>query len=590
MRQAADEQTLFDRVSIRELEAHTLAICRTVRLSGSPGERQAFRYLARTLAGWGFEIEEHRHPCWTSWPGAALLEVVGKGGCSIPCITHAMAVSTPPDGLRLELVDVGRADAAALAGARVAGRVALVDGLATPAKVARLEAAGAAAQIHVCGRLPHEMIASVVWGSPTPETAAALPRTPLLSVDAGGGAALRAALARGRVRVRLRASVDTRWRTLPLLIAHLRAPRGNGDFLLVSGHVDSWHYGAMDNATGNATQLEIGRLMAGRRQQLRRDLRLAFWSGHSHARYGGSAWYADNYWQEINEHCVLHLNVDCLGAKNATVLTQAPAMAEVQGLASEIVERVAGQRLAGVRPKRAGDQSFWGHGVPSLFMTLSEQSPEESVAARGWAQLMERPPRTGGLGWFWHTPEDTPDKLDPDFLLRDARIYALAAQRILEDPVLPLDYRAVVAEASRALDGYRREAKGRFDLAPALELLASLDAGLTRLSRRSRQRGFPEEALDLVNGCLMTMGRELIPLLYCRAGRFEHDPTLLLPPFPTLEPMRRLGALPARSDEAHRLRVGLVRARNRICHHLHQAVAMVEATLAVLPAARGPRR
>jgi len=83
------------------------------------------------------------------------------------------------------------------------------------------------------------------------------------------------------VRVRLRTQVDTRWRTLPLLIAHLRAPRGNGDFVLMSGHVDSWHYGAMDNGAGNATQMEVGRIFAARKKRLRRDLRLAFWSGHS---------------------------------------------------------------------------------------------------------------------------------------------------------------------------------------------------------------------------------------------------------------------------------------------------------------------
>jgi hypothetical protein len=323
---------------------------------------------------------------------------------------------------------------------------------------------------------------------------------------------------------------------------------------------------------------------------MRRDLRLAFWSGHSHARYGGSAWYADNFWHDINEHCVLNLNADCLGAKNATVLTEAFVMAEVQELASGIVEQVTGQKLSGVRPKRAGDQSFWGHGVPSLFMTLSEQPPEESAAARGWAQLMGGPARTGGLGWFWHTPEDTLDKLDPDFLLRDAQIYALAARRLLEEPVLPLDYRAVVAEAVRILHGYRREARERFDLTPALELLERLDTRLASLSRRLRGKGVPGEAFDLVNGCLMTMGRELIPLLYCRADRFEHDPTLPVPPFPTLEPMRRLGALPVKSDEAHQLHVGLVRARNKVCYHLHQAVAMVEATLAVLSTAKRNRR
>jgi len=97
------------------------------------------------------------------------------------------------------------------------------------------------------------------------------PRTPIVSVDTAGGRLLREALARGPVRVRLRTQVDTGWRPLPVLIAHLRAPRSGGDFLLFSGHVDSWHYGAMDNASANAVQLEVGRIMAARRRALRRD-------------------------------------------------------------------------------------------------------------------------------------------------------------------------------------------------------------------------------------------------------------------------------------------------------------------------------
>ncbi|MCX5732837.1 MAG: M28 family peptidase [candidate division NC10 bacterium] len=583
MRLSRDEQALARQVTAETIEEYTLHITRNVRLSGSPEEREAFRYIGRTLKGWGFEIEEHRHDCWTSWPGAALLEILNSQTFGIPCITHAMAASTPPEGVVLELVDVGRGDPATLATLPVQGRAALSDGLAMPAKMFRIEGAGAAAQINICGKLPHEMIASIVWGSPTPKTAKLLPRTPIVSVDAAGGAALREALGRGPVRVRIRAAVDTKWRSLPLLIAHLRAPKSSGDFLLVSGHVDSWYYGAMDNGTGNATQLEIGRIMAGRRKRMRRDLRLAFWSGHSHARYGGSAWYADTFWQELHEHCVLNLNVDCLGAKGATVLTEAFVMAEAQPLASDILEKITGQRLSGVRPKRAGDQSFWGHGIPSAFMTLSEQPPDTSISAQGWAQLMGGQPRTGGLGWFWHTPEDTLDKLDPDFLVRDAQVYTLVAQRLLEDEILPLDYRAVVSEAEAILGRYLKEAKGRFDVGPALDLLGRLDKRLGALARRLRREPLSAAATDLVNDCLMTLGRELIPIGYCRADRFEHDPTLAVPPFPTLEPMRRLGALAPKSDEARQLRVGLVRAQNKVCFHLHQAVSMVEATLAVLP-------
>jgi hypothetical protein len=581
------ERALVDQVSAARLEDFVINITRKVRLSGSPEEREVFRYIARTLRGWGFEIEEHHPECWTSWPVAALLEILGGDtSASLPCITHAMAASTPTEGVVLDLVDVGRGDPARLRSGSVGSRAVLCDGLAMPGKVFRIEQAGAAAQIHVCGKRMHEMITSIVWGSPTPENASLLPRTPIVSVDDRGGAALRQALSGGPVRVRLRTHVDTRWRRLPLLIAHLRARRGNGDFVLLSGHVDSWHYGAMDNGSGNATQMEVGRIFAARKKHLRRDLRLAFWSGHSHARYGGSAWYADHCWRDLHEHCALHLNADCVGAKGATLLTEGIAMAETCDLGADSVEKISGQRLSGVRPPRAADQSFWGHGIPSLFMSPSEQPADQSESAQAYAQLVGGATRSGGLGWWWHTPEDTLDKVDPDHLVRDAQIYVLAAQRALEDPILPLNYRAVVTEAMAILTHYRQEAKNRFDLAPVFGLLKDLGQAVEKLERRVRVKALTPAVADVVNLCLMALGRQLIPINYCRSGPFEHDTTLPVAPFPGLEPMRRLGAIAPQSDEARQIAVGLLRQRNKVCYHLSNALATVQATLGALP---GPR-
>jgi hypothetical protein len=585
-----EEQALVSQVSADTLEEYVINLTRKVRLSGSPEERETFRYIARTLAAWGFEIEEHHPECWTSWPVAALLEILGDPPVSIPCITHSMAASTPAEGIVAELVDVGKAEPSVLETSALGGRAALCDGPAMPGKVFQVERAGAAAQIHVCGERMHEMITSIVWGSPTPENASLLPRTPIVSVNAEGGARLRDALARGPVRVRLRTQVDTRWRALPLLIAHLRAPGGAGDFVLMSGHVDSWHYGAMDNGSGNATQVEIGRIFAARKPRLRRDLRLAFWSGHSHARYGGSAWYADHFWRDLHERCVLHLNADCVGAKGATLMTEAIAMAETRDFGSAIVEKIAGQRLSGVRPPRAADQSFWGHGIPSLFMSPSEQPADQSESARAYVQLMGGATRSGGLGWWWHTPADTLDKLDPAHLVRDAQIYALAAQRALEESVLPFDYRAAVVEVRTILTAYSEEAQGRFDLSPVFGLLEELAKAVEKLERRIRAKALTPGAAELANFCLMALGRQLIPINYCRSGPFEHDTTLPVPPFPGLEPMRRLSALSPKSDEARQLAVGLVRQRNKVCYNLSNALATVQATLAALPKPRAANK
>ena len=71
----------------------------------------------------------------------------------------------------------------------------------------------------------------------------------------------------------------------------------------------------MDNGSANAVMLEVARILSKYKKELRRGLRLAFWSGHSHGRYAGSTWYADNFWLDLEKNCVAHVNTDSAGAK-----------------------------------------------------------------------------------------------------------------------------------------------------------------------------------------------------------------------------------------------------------------------------------
>src|SRR5699024_7497747 len=78
----------------------------------------------------------------------------------------------------------------------------------------------------------------------------------------------------------LKTVVDTGWRPIPTLVAEIKGEVEPEKFILFSGHIDSWHYGAMDNAGANATMLEVARLIKEQQLPLRRSLRIVFWSGH----------------------------------------------------------------------------------------------------------------------------------------------------------------------------------------------------------------------------------------------------------------------------------------------------------------------
>src|SRR5262249_19993084 len=165
------------------------------------------------------------------------------------------------------------------------------------------------------------------------------------------------------------------WRITPLLTAEIRGTDESDNFVLLSGHHCSWYFGAMDNGTADATILEVARILARNRAELRRGVRIAFWPGHTHGRYSGSTWYFDHFWEDLHDHCVLHVNADSTGARGATIY-RALAMPETRSFALDVIRDAIGVEAEPERQSRAGDQSFWGCGVPSIFMDLSQVPPE----------------------------------------------------------------------------------------------------------------------------------------------------------------------------------------------------------------------
>lgn len=589
---SAEEQALVDAVSTERLMESTGIIAQWVRLSGTPEEARAFDWLEGQLKAYGLEVKRYSFPALVSWPESARLHVTTADGKTeeVVCATHGFAASTAEEGLEGELVYVGRGTEDELEKGDVRGKIVLVDGIAAPNRGLLVEAAGVAASVWIAGQRLHERLMSPVWGTPTPETAHLLPRTPSISIKGLDGARLQEAMHKGTVRVKMVTKVFRGWKDIPCLTGDLWPVVGGSEahtFVMLSGHVDSWYYGAMDNGSANATQLEVVRLLAERRSSLRRGLRVAFWSGHSHGRYAGSARYADHMWQDLHDSCAAHVNVDSVGGKGATVLTEGNSMAELRSFASEVIQSVAGQRLSPRRFGRSGDQSFWGHGIPSLLMTLSEQPPEaaDPVLATLFRQISGGHGKSGGLGSWWHTPDDTVDKIDPGFLRRDTVIYALLTHRLCTAAVLPLDYAAVVGELKSVLGDLEKKAGDSFDLSPVADRLAALGSALEKFQGRilELQRGrVSDEAARVVNRCLMELGRTLIPVNYARTGQFDQDLAVPTQPLPGLQPVAALAAMDRASDERQFLITRLVRERNRLVHGVIAATRAVEMALCVL--------
>ena len=561
--------SIRDAISATELDRHLRAITAEVRLSGSPEEARAFDYIEAHLEGWGYAVHRYQSEALIGYPRSASLHVLGDDPVELRANGYSLSPGTGPAGVTGELVYVGAGMPADYAGIEARDKIVLSDGLAMPGKARAASLAGARGQIHINDDQIHEMCLSPVWGTPTPETAPLLPDVPAVGVRREDGALLKARLAEGPVTVRLVTEPYRAWTTIPTLTADLPGV-DETRFVLFSGHVDSWHLGVMDNGTANATQLEVARLLAERKDELRRGVRLAFWSGHSHGRYASSAWYADSHWHELHERCVCHVNIDSVGAKGATILEEAPTMAETYGFGRQIIAEVTGAALDYRRISRSSDQSFWGHGIPTLFATLSEQPRDDSPTGAAMAQLLGAGGKSGGLGWWWHTPEDTRDKIDPAHLVRDAQVYAETLWRLCTLPRLPFDYAATADELAETLARDHDAARGRLDLERTRQLALAL-------GRELRSGALDRLDDERVNAVLIELGHRLIPVNYTCAGPFAHDLALGTTPLPGLADALTLGQLAADSDELRFLRTRLERERNRVEHALRGALRLVQA-------------
>jgi hypothetical protein len=579
---------LYDRVSAERLMADVQALARWVRLSGSPEELEAFKYAQRQLKAAGCTTTLIMHDAFISLPGPASLSVTPQGGAPIafPCVTHSFSASTGDAAVSATACFAADGKPADLDCLRPGGKIAVVDGLATPDRVHAASQAGAAGLVCLNrDPLVHEMIVSPVWGSPTPDNLGRLPKIPVVSVAAADANRLRDIVKGGAVWLHLKTQVGTGWRKTPILIGDLEGAVED-TFVMLAGHIDSWHRGAMDNGTANATMLEVARVLS--RVKRYRGVRFAFWSGHSHGRYSGSTWYVDHHWTELNDRCVAHVNIDSVGGRGAVINAHAYSMPETSGLADRITREVAGERFVGGRVGRAGDQSFLGVGLPSLLMSLSEQRGDSTDASRDFN--IRTGGATGGLGWWWHTTDDLPDKIDPDVLQRDAKIYVGIMHAFATEPIVPLDYAATARAWLQALNDLPAAAGHLVDLKPvvaeARRLVAAADA-LTRTAKAVATKP-TRQATRTINAALMAMGRALIPIGYTGAGRFDHDPALEQHGAPLLAAVGALGT--AHGDDARHLAVRAQRDLNAVRFSLRQAADVAETAVREVRRAGRSRR
>ncbi|MGD2142281.1 MAG: M28 family peptidase [Candidatus Bathyarchaeota archaeon] len=576
------EKKLLSKISIDEAWEHVERLSTLDKTSGTEGERKAHEYVRMKLEEYGVPYEAYGFDSLISHPKEASIRIVSPESLMVECITHSFSKSTPNEGLEAELVHVPVSPSSLFTGLGdlveqyekigVEGKITLMYGVASPAVVWAAQRAGAIGQVHICGGdILHEMIVTTVWGTPTPEAAERIPKITAVSIKRTDGGRLVGLCDKEEVKIRLKARTDTRWRRIPFTFAEIWGYERPEKFMLVHGHMDSWYVGTTDNCTGNAALLELARLLHDNRQGLKRSVKIAWWSGHSTGRYSSSTWYADNMYYDLDRNCFLSMNIDSPGVRGATELGGGGLMGTMDFI-NKAAKDATG--IEEVEKKayymRAGDQSFYGIGIPSV--AVRAYIPDGSPHKGRWI---------GGSGgaWWWHSAFDTLDKGDKDHLLRDMRMEALAIYRSCNSHVLPYNFAEVAAMYEETtVDIQTKTASGTFNLNPVLDTIREMKIKSEELNKRLENFSGNPQAL---NDLLVEATRILTSTYYTQTGPFDQDPAYGIPHLPTLQRASRLATLDHESDEVRFLQTRMIRERNRVCNAIESVTKLIERAISV---------
>lgn len=580
------ETTLLGSISLDAPWDIVEKFSKVVRLSGTPEEREAINLLIGYLESWGVPYTLHEPDAFISIPLGASLRLVGENGKTFRAKTPSMSVSTGDAEVEGELVYVPSVTAGEnpgdvfatgvnFGGQDVAGKIVMTEGFASPGKVNDVMRAGALAGIFINpGQAIHEGICTTIWGTPDLDNRGDQPNIPVIAINKPDGDELIEA-AKSGARVAISTQLETGWRKIPVLVAEIAGAQVPDEFVLLHGHLDSWHEGVGDNATGDATMLEMARVFWQHRDQLARTLKVAWWSGHSHGRYAGSTWFADEFGVELAKDCVAQVNCDSPGCRWAETYNELTAMSETVPFVDAVIKEVTNITPQTERPPRAGDYSFNGIGLTGFYMLSSTMSDELRAEKNYYA--------VGGCGANieWHTEGDTIEIADQNILLRDMKVYAASILRVLNATAVPFDFRNTTREFQDVLTRYQKAAGSAFDFGPSVSALDELDAALESFYANAPVDGSPaDEAARAFNFAQRRLARLLVPVNYSRVEAFRHDPALGVPQLPDLAPAQSVSTIGDDQAQLGILRAHLTRGQNRLVWALIQAREVVQSAQA----------
>ncbi len=576
------EQSILNEIGLIEPKKLLEKFSTLDRESGSEGEREAARYIVQKLEAYGVDHQVLWPELYLSNPKKARLRIVSED-IEIEALAPAFSKSTDDKWIDGELVyaesfstpySYGDIENRLSFQKDPKGKIIICEGVPSTDKVDDIINRGGVAAIFMqYGEQIHQSTCQSVWGAPSLEDHNINVRIPIVSIKHSDGKKLLESLESSKVRVAMQTVLDEGWKKCPLVLAKLHGQLDREKFVLLHGHLDSWYTGIGDNATGDASLLEIARVLKRHEKELRRSLWIAWWPGHSTGRFAGSTWFADNYAVELYNNCIAQINCESTGCKNADTYEGIMWTEDVKDFCTSLVKEVTEIEPHWVRPVRAGDYSFNCIGITSLFMVNSSLG-EEKRRKLGYYHV-----RGSGGNMEWHTPLDNLSIVDEENFVRDTKVYIAAVLKLCNEALLPIDHRNMVRSIDEYLKNYQNIIGDKFDLSPVFQGVQNLSRVLEEFYQWAFALDLDKESTEIKKACsvIVKLQRKLIRLCYSKGSEFNHDKAVMSHPVPMLS---RLIDLQRVSEEKERFLITqLIRERNRVVTILLECEELIKGML-----------
>lgn len=526
------------------------------RYTGSEDGERAAEIIAQRMEELGIPVKRENYRIYRSLPGKASLKIMIHGSEKTIALTPYVYSGTA-ENLKADLVfdekSLCKTDQKEMESRMKSFKNKIVLTYESSFSFAcAAKRAGALAILTIWkADLAHHGTLGGVWGTPEPEDLEChYPRIPFVEICKSDGEEIQKLLENNTATVSACLQVEMDDKVLPSMMPVARLEGKSKKFVLVSGHYDSWYEGVTDNGVANAMMMELARVFRENQENLKRSIVFAWWSGHSDGRYSGSTWYYDQHWEELKENCVAHINLDICGCKGSDLVGFNTSMLEGEAFDKEFLEKYNDEEpIPPVPMARFADQTFWGADVPFAIM-----------------------PKFGKKGEFfywWHTKEDSFDKVDSKIVSRDTDVIAELMVIFAQCKRLPADMTGFLTIMENRLQMIEKETSEDFELSSMWPVFEKLQKTMEQFANALENRQEDDENMD---DYVLKIAGELVRITYTAGSQYHQDPATEEPMFPGLS--IAMGLTPENTSPDYYLAVQtrFVRQRNRLIGQMKQII------------------